>query len=306
MKNLVGICSYLLINFWFQRIQANQAAIQAILMNRIGDLSFSLGLFSLFLIFQSLDYAIIFSLSSLVITEYLTLIGILLLIGAIAKSAQLGLHNWLPNAMEGPTPVSALLHAATMVTAGVFLLLRASPLLEYSNTILLITTWLGALTALFGATSALFQNDLKRVIAFSTASQLGYMVMAIGLSNYNCSIFHLVNHAFFKALLFLAAGSVIHSMNNEQDMRKMGFLINYLPFTYTSILIGSLSLMALPFLTGFYSKDFILEIALKYYLFQGNFSYILGTLTALLTAFYSIRLIILTFFFILIVQLIII
>ena len=186
-----------------------------------------------------------------------------------------------------PTPVSALIHAATMVTAGVYLLLRSSPILEYGSTPLILITWVGALTAFFAATTGLLQNDLKRVIAYSTCSQLGYMVFACGLSNYSIGIFHLVNHAFFKALLFLSAGAVIHALNDEQDMRKMGGLVNLLPFTYTMILIGSLSLMALPFLTGFYSKDLILEVAFGQYLFTGNVAYWLGTISAVFTAFYS-------------------
>lgn len=291
----VGICSYLLINFWFRRVQANKAAIKALVMNRIGDWGMSVAMFALIAMTGDLDLTTVFSLAPLMEDNKLSLIAILLLIAAMAKSAQLVLHTWLPDAMEGPTPVSALIHAATMVTAGVYLLLRASPLLEYSSTPLLVITWIGALTAFFGASSALLQNDLKRVIAYSTCSQLGYLVMSVGLSNYSTSLFHLVNHAYFKALLFLSAGAVIHAMNDEQDMRKMGGLVQLLPFTYTNILIGSLSLMALPFLTGFYSKDFILEVAYGRYLFTGGIAYWLGTLTAIITAFYSFRLIALTF-----------
>jgi NADH-ubiquinone oxidoreductase chain 5 len=215
----------------------------------------------------------------------LNLIGFLLFIGAVGKSAQLGLHTWLPDAMEGPTPVSALIHAATMVTAGVFLITRCSPLLEYATTALVIITFVGAMTCFFAATVGLLQNDLKRVIAYSTCSQLGYMIFACGLSNYSVGIFHLANHAFFKALLFLGAGSVIHAVSDEQDMRKMGGLKNLLPFTYSMMLIGSLSLMGLPFLTGFYSKDVILEIAYAKYSTAGHFAYVLGCVGAF---FYSI------------------
>ena len=189
----------------------------------------------------------------------LTCICILLFIGAVGKSAQLGLHTWLPDAMEGPTPVSALIHAATMVTAGIFLIIRCSPIFEYSENALSIVTFVGALTAFFAASIGVFQNDLKKVIAYSTCSQLGYMVFICGLSGYNIAMFHLFNHAFFKALLFLSAGSIIHAVADEQDMRKMGGLLNLLPFTYSMMLIGSLSLMGFPFLTGFYSKDLILE-----------------------------------------------
>jgi len=218
-----------------------------------------------------------------------------LFIGAIGKSAQLGLHTWLPDAMEGPTPVSALIHAATMVTAGVFLITRSSPLFEYSATILRIVTVLGACTAFFAATVGLLQNDLKRVIAYSTCSQLGYMVFACGLSNYSVGVFHLVNHAFFKALLFLGAGSIIHAVADEQDMRKMGGLKKLVPFTYSIMVIGSLALIGFPFLTGFYSKDVILEVAYGKYTLYGHFSYVLGAIGAFLTAFYSTRLIYLTF-----------
>ena len=264
-------------------------------MNRVGDWGFSIGLFAIFWVFGNLDYTTVFSLTPFVDEGLITIISICLLIAAMGKSAQIGLHTWLPEAMEGPTPVSALIHAATMVTAGVYLLLRSSPILEYGSTPLILITWVGALTAFFAATTGLLQNDLKRVIAYSTCSQLGYMVFACGLSNYSIGIFHLVNHAFFKALLFLSAGAVIHALNDEQDMRKMGGLVNLLPFTYTMILIGSLSLMALPFLTGFYSKDLILEAAFGQYLFTGNIAFWLGTISAVFTAFYSLRLLALTF-----------
>ena len=260
----------------------------------------------LFFVFNTLDFSTIFATSSFFFSveillfnyqfDALTVISIFFLLGAVGKSAQLGLHTWLPDAMEGPTPVSALIHAATMVTAGVFLLIRSSPLLEYAPTALIVITIMGALTAFFAATTGVVQNDLKRVIAYSTCSQLGYMVFACGLSAYSVSIFHLMNHAFFKALLFLSAGSVIHALSDEQDMRKMGGLVNLLPFTYIMILIGSLALMGIPFLTGFYSKDIILEFAYSKFTFYSNFSYWLGTISAFFTSFYSFRLIYLTFY----------
>ena len=301
----VGLCSYLLINFWFTRIQANKAAIKAMVLNRIGDFGLVLGILIIFVKFKSVDYATVFALVPLFANETFTflnvtfklidIIGFLLLIGAIGKSAQLGLHTWLPDAMEGPTPVSALIHAATMVTAGVFLISRSSPLFEYTPSVLKIITVLGACTAFFAATVGLLQNDLKRVIAYSTCSQLGYMVFACGLSNYSVGVFHLVNHAFFKALLFLGAGSVIHAVADEQDMRKMGGLKTLVPFTYSMMVIGSLALIGFPFLTGFYSKDVILEVAYGKYSTEGHFSYVLGSIGAFLTAFYSTRLVHLTF-----------
>ena len=264
----VGLCSYLLINFWFARLQANKAAIKAMLVNRVGDFGLALGIFAIFLTFKSIDYATVFAAAPTVIgqtttffnfeVDTLNLICLLLFVGAVGKSAQIGLHTWLPDAMEGPTPVSALIHAATMVTAGVFLLARCSPLFEYAPTALVVVTIMGAMTAFFAGTTGLLQNDLKRVIAYSTCSQLGYMVFACGLSGYSIGVFHLANHAFFKALLFLSAGSVIHAMGDEQDMRKMGGLVRVLPYTYAMFFIGSLALMGFPFLTGFYSKDVIL------------------------------------------------
>nr|YP_010041404.1 NADH dehydrogenase subunit 5 [Pisolithus tinctorius]QPA36182.1 NADH dehydrogenase subunit 5 [Pisolithus tinctorius] len=291
----IGVVSYLLINFYYTRIQANKAAILALTMNRVGDMGLSIGFFALFAFFGSLDYSTIFSLASYMNETALTIISLLLLMGAMAKSAQIPLHSWLPGSMEAPTPVSALLHAATLVTAGLYLLVRSSPILEYSPTALLIITLIGSTTAFFAATCGLVQNDLKRIIAFSTISQLGYMVMAVGLSQYNVALMHVVNHAFFKALLFLGAGAVIHSFADEQDIRKMGGLIKFLPFTYTTMLIGSLSLLATPWLTGFYSKDLIIELAFGQYAFSGIYAYILGSLTAGLTAFYSFRLISLVF-----------
>lgn len=302
----VGVSSYLLINFWFTRIQANKAAIKAMLINRIGDFFILLGIFSMYSLFNTLNYEIIFSLIPLVSNEklfiggfyyfnYIDLICIFLFIGAMGKSAQIGLHTWLPDAMEGPTPVSALIHAATMVTAGVFLVTRCSYFFEYSFIGSSFVTLIGAMTAFFGATTGLFQNDMKRVIAYSTCSQLGYMIFACGLSSYEVGMFHLYNHAFFKALLFLGAGSVIHAVSDEQDMRKMGGLKNILPFTYAIMLIGSLALIGFPFLTGFYSKDIILEVGTSTYTTVGQFSYILGILAAFCTAFYSTRLLYLVF-----------
>ena len=291
----IGIVSYLLINFWFTRLQANKAAILALTMNRVGDMGLSIGFFAIFALFGSIDYATVFSLGSYMNETAITIIGLLLLSGAMAKSSQIPLHSWLPGSMEGPTPVSALIHAATLVTAGLYLLVRSSPILEYSSTALLVITLVGASTAFFAATCGLVQNDLKRIIAFSTISQLGYMVMAVGLSQYNVALMHVVNHAFFKALLFLGAGAVIHSFADQQDIRKMGGLINFLPFTYTAMLVGSLSLLATPWLTGFYSKDLIIELAFAQYSFSGTYAFILGSLTAGLTAFYSFRLISLVF-----------
>jgi NADH-ubiquinone oxidoreductase chain 5 len=301
----VGLCSYLLINFWFIRIQANKAAIKAMLMNRIGDFSLIIGIIIIFIYYKSVDYASVAVLTPFLKTDVinflnlnvslLTAIGVFLFIGAVGKSAQLGLHTWLPDAMEGPTPVSALIHAATMVTAGVFLLARSSFIYEYSYNVLGYIAIVGALTAFCASTIGLVQNDLKRVIAYSTCSQLGYMVFACGLSNYSTGIFHLSNHAFFKALLFLSAGSIIHAVNDEQDMRKMGGLKNLLPFTYSMVVIGSLALIGFPFLTGFYSKDLILELAFSKFSSFGYFSYFLGTFGAFLTAFYSTRLLCLTF-----------
>jgi NADH-ubiquinone oxidoreductase chain 5 len=301
----VGLCSYLLINFWFIRIQANKAAIKAMILNRIGDFSLLIGIMILFINFKSLDYSTVcvmssfFQNKSIILFNFeihmLTAVGFFLFVGAIGKSAQLGLHTWLPDAMEGPTPVSALIHAATMVTAGVFLLARSSFIYEFIPDVLNVIVVIGALTAFFASTTGLLQNDLKRVIAYSTCSQLGYMVFACGLSNYPVGIFHLMNHAFFKALLFLAAGSVIHAVNDEQDMRKMGGLKKLVPFTYSMIVVGSLALTGFPFLSGFYSKDLILEVAFGSYSVLGYFSYSLGTLGAFFTAFYSTRLAYLTF-----------
>lgn len=301
----VGLCSYLLINFWFTRIQANKAAIKAILVNRVGDFGLALGIFTVFISFDSIDYSVVFACAPALkgqtfyfggfYFDTLNLIGVLLFVGAVGKSAQLGLHTWLPDAIEGPTPVSALIHAATIVTAGVFLLGRCSPLFEYAQGALYIVSIVGGITAFFAATTGLVQNDLKRVIAYSTCSQLGYIIFACGCSQYSVGVFHLANHAFFKALLFLGAGSVIHGLCDEQDIRKIGGLRRLLPFTYAIITVGSFSLMGLPFLTGFYSKDAILEVAYAKYSYSGHFAYILGSCGAFFTAFYSIRLVYLCF-----------
>jgi len=301
----IGLASYLLINFWFTRIQANKAAIKAMILNRIGDFCLVMGILLIFVHFKAVDYATIAVLSPFfknhtinflnLDLSLLTTVGIFLFLGAVGKSAQLGLHTWLGDAMEGPTPVSSLIHAATLVTAGVFLISRTSFIFEQTNNVLDFIAILGALTSFVASTTGLVQNDLKRVIAYSTCSQLGYMIFACGLSNYSVGIFHLSNHAFFKALLFLSAGSVIHGVNDEQDMRKLGGLKKLLPFTYSMMIIGSLALIGFPFLTGFYSKDLILESAYGKYTLVGYFSYFLGTLGAFLTAFYSTRLLYLVF-----------
>lgn len=290
----VGLCSYLLINFWFTRIQANKSAIKAMVINKIGDMGLLLGIILLWLISGSIEYSEIFLyFSNNNFSNLLDLSGFLILIGVIGKSAQIGLHMWLPDAMEGPTPVSALIHAATMVTAGVFLIIRLSPIFEKMQLILIIIILIGSLTAFFSATIGLAQNDIKKVIAYSTCSQLGYMIMICGFSYYHVSLFHLINHGFFKALLFLSAGSIIHAFSNEQDLRKMGGLKNFIPLTFIFIIIGSLSLMGLPFLSGFYSKDLILELIID----NNNliFSLWLGISAAFLTALYSFRLIYFTF-----------
>ena len=301
----VGLCSYLLINFWFTRIQANKSAIKARIINRVGDFGLSIAIFTIYATFGSVDYSVIFSLAPAIVEidviffnfsiNLLDFICFFLFIGAVGKSAQVGLHTWLPDAIEGPTPVSALIHAATRVTAGVFLICRCSPLLEYAPNISFYITILGGITAFLAATTGLLQNDLKRVIAYSTCSQLGYRVFAAGLSGYSVSIFHLANHAFFKALLFLGAGSVIHARSDEQDRRKIGGLLKLLPLTYAAIVVGSLALRGFPFLTGFYSKDVILELAYGSFSVEGRFVHTLGSFAAFFTAYYSIRLLSFTF-----------
>jgi proton-translocating NADH-quinone oxidoreductase chain L len=299
----VGLCSYLLINFWFTRKQANKSALKAMVANRVGDIGLMLAFCLIYWKYKSLDFSVFFLLTPFYQEipfwfgfTYLEVVGFFLVLGAIGKSAQLGLHIWLPDAMEGPTPVSALIHAATMVTAGVFLVVRCSNFFEYVPSVLALIAFLGGLTALFAASTGFFQNDLKKVIAYSTCSQLGYMFLACGVSAYDGAMFHLFTHAFFKALLFLGAGGVIHSFLDEQDLRKMGGLSHLLPFTYTAILVGSISLMGLPFLSGFYSKEWILELVASrssdpFYLFL----YGLGVLSAMLTSIYSVRLIYLAF-----------
>nr|YP_009945102.1 NADH dehydrogenase subunit 5 [Monilinia laxa]QOE17466.1 NADH dehydrogenase subunit 5 [Monilinia laxa]QYB19887.1 NADH dehydrogenase subunit 5 [Monilinia laxa]QYB19972.1 NADH dehydrogenase subunit 5 [Monilinia laxa]QYB20053.1 NADH dehydrogenase subunit 5 [Monilinia laxa]QYB20149.1 NADH dehydrogenase subunit 5 [Monilinia laxa] len=291
----VGICSYLLVSFWFTRIAANQSSISALLTNRVGDCFLTVGMFAILWSFGNIDYATVFSLAPFVSENIVTIIGICLLIGAMAKSSQVGLHVWLPMAMEGPTPVSALIHAATMVTAGVYLLMRTSPLIEYSSTVLILCLWLGAITTVFSSLIGLFQQDIKKVIAYSTMSQLGMMVIAVGLSSYNLALFHLVNHAFYKALLFLGAGAVIHSVADNQDFRKYGGLRPFLPLTYSVMLIASLSLVAFPFMTGFYSKDFILESAYGQFYFSGTVVYFIATIGAMFTTLYSVKVLYITF-----------
>jgi NADH-ubiquinone oxidoreductase chain 5 len=291
----VGVCSYLLVSFWFTRIAANQSSLSAFLTNRVGDCFLTIGMIVILWSLGSLDYSIVFSLSPYINENLVTIIGICLLIGAMAKSSQVGLHIWLPMAMEGPTPVSALIHAATMVTAGVYLLIRSSPLIEYSSTILLICLWLGAITTVFSSLIGLFQQDIKKIIAYSTMSQLGMMVIAIGLSSYNVALFHLINHAFYKGLLFLGAGAVIHAVADNQDLRKYGGLFSFLPLTYTVILMASLSLAAFPFMTGFYSKDFILESAFGQYEFSSINVYVIAVIGAMFTTLYSVKVIYLTF-----------
>lgn len=306
----VGISSYLLINFWHTRYWANQSALKALIVNRVGDFFLSVGIFLTFYTFKSVEYSLIFPMIPLfsdyffIVLDFkfhaLTFIAIFLFLGAVGKSAQLGLHTWLPDAMEGPTPVSALIHAATMVTAGVFLMVRFSPLLEFTPFILFLMVLCGSITAFFASMIGVFQNDLKKIIAYSTCSQLGYMIFCCGISSYTVSMFHLTNHAFFKALLFLSAGSVIHAISDEQDIRKMGSLVRFLPLTYSVMLIGSLALAGFPFLTGFYSKDFVLELTqvlrnINLDLAYGSFACWLGNLSVFFTAFYSFRLIYLTF-----------
>ena len=302
----VGLCSYLLIGFWYKKESANNAAIKAFIVNRVGDFGLAVGIFLIFFYFGSINFDEVFSsVSSLsqkniiflgVDLNLITLVCIFLFIGAMGKSAQFLLHTWLPDAMEGPTPVSALIHAATMVTAGVFLVVRCSPIYEYSQVALNLVAITGMVTALFAASVALVQNDIKKIIAYSTCSQLGYMFFAAGVGAYHVAMFHLFTHAFFKALLFLGAGSVIHSMNDEQDITKMGGLWKKIPYTTVFMLIGTLALTGFPFLSGFYSKDAIIEFAFYENSKVGNYAGVIGILTALLTAIYSWRLFFKTFF----------
>ncbi len=297
----VGLASYLLIGYWYEKESACAAAMKAFIVNRVGDLFFMLGLCLTFWVFGSIEFSEIFG----AIDQHkdarfgglpaYEVICILLFLGACGKSAQLGLHTWLPDAMEGPTPVSALIHAATMVTAGVFLVARMSPVFEYAPIALAIVTVVGASTALFAATIGCVQNDIKRIIAYSTCSQLGYMFFAAGVGAYQGAIFHLFTHAFFKALLFLSAGSVIHAMSDEQDIRKMGGIWKKIPVTYAVMWIGSLALAGVPYFAGYYSKDFVLEAAYAAHSGVGMYAFLCGLLAAFLTAFYSWRLLILTF-----------
>lgn len=291
----VGVCSYLLVSFWFTRIAANQSSLSAFFTNRVGDCVLTVGMFAILWSFGNVDYTTVFSLSPFYSESVIFFVGVCLLIGAMAKSSQVGLHVWLPMAMEGPTPVSALIHAATMVTAGVYLLMRASPLIEYSSTVLLLCLWVGAITTVFSSLIGLFQQDIKKVIAYSTMSQLGMMVIAIGLSSYTIALFHLINHAFYKGLLFLCAGAVIHAVADNQDFRKYGGLVSYLPLTYSLMLTASLSLVAFPFMTGFYSKDFILESAYGQYKLSSIIVYFIATIGAMFTTLYSVKVLYLTF-----------
>tara|TARA_B100000941_G_scaffold284450_1_gene255221 strand:- start:36 stop:1607 length:1572 start_codon:yes stop_codon:yes gene_type:complete len=301
----VGLCSYLLIGFWYKKNSANSAAIKAFIVNRVGDFGFALGIFLIFYSFNTLNYVEVFNAVPNNLNNDIEFLGlkinsinlicILLFIGSMGKSAQIFLHTWLPDAMEGPTPVSALIHAATMVTAGVFLVVRCSPIFEYSQLALNIVTIVGITTAFYAATVALVQNDIKKIIAYSTCSQLGYMFFAAGVGAYNVAMFHLFTHAFFKALLFLGSGSVIHSFNNEQNINNMGGVWKKLPYTWALMIIGTLALTGFPLLSGFYSKDAIIEFA---YLKGTNLGYLaatFGILTAFLTAVYSWRLIFKTF-----------
>jgi NADH-quinone oxidoreductase subunit L len=301
----VGLCSYLLIGFWYDRSTADAAAIKAFIVNRIGDFGFALGIFTVFVIFGSLNFDTVFAAVPHHVNttidflgwrvSALTLACILLFVGAMGKSAQIGLHTWLPDAMEGPTPVSALIHAATMVTAGVFMVVRLSPLFEYAPEALAVIGVVGGTTAIFAASIGMAQNDIKRVIAYSTCSQLGYMFFAAAVSAYGAAMFQLFTHAFFKALLFLGAGSVIHAMAGEQDMRRMGGLWRKIPITYAVMWVGSLSLSGIPPFSGYYSKDTILYASWVAGTAVGRYAYCLGTLAAFMTAFYSFRLLFMTF-----------
>ncbi len=301
----VGLASYLLIGFWNQKHSANAAAQKAFVVNRVGDFGLALGIMAIFVVFGTISFDQIFEMAphkaDMVFNFWgmeahaLTVIGLLLFMGAVGKSAQLGLHTWLPDAMEGPTPVSALIHAATMVTAGVFLVARMSPLFEYAPDALVVVTVFGALTAFVAATIGLTQFDIKRVIAYSTMSQLGYMFFALGVSAYGAAMFHLMTHAFFKALLFLGAGSVIHAMSDEQDMRKMGGIYKKIPVTYTLMWIGSLALAGIPPFAGYFSKDIVLEAAWADHTWFGDFAFWMGIAAAFMTAFYTWRLLFMTF-----------
>jgi NADH-quinone oxidoreductase subunit L len=301
----VGLCSYFLIGFWFKKESANRAAIKAFVVNRVGDFGFALGIFLIFYLFGTVNYSEVFELIPTINEKSLVFLGIninaidliclLLFVGAMGKSAQILLHTWLPDAMEGPTPVSALIHAATMVTAGVFLVVRCSPIYEYSELALNIITIVGMTTAFYAATVALVQTDIKKIIAYSTCSQLGYMFFAAGVGAYNVAMFHLFTHAFFKALLFLGSGSVIHAFKDEQNINNMGGVWKKLPYTYGLMIIGTLALTGFPFLSGFYSKDAIIEFAYLRGNTTGYYAAGIGIFTAFLTSIYSWRLIFKTF-----------
>ncbi len=301
----VGLCSYLLIGFWYKKASANNAAMKAFIVNRVGDFGFAIGIFLIFFFYGTLNYNEVFKLTPSLIDKeiiflgmqlnLITLICLMLFIGAMGKSAQFLLHTWLPDAMEGPTPVSALIHAATMVTAGVFLVIRCSPIFEYSQVALNFVALVGMTTAIFAATVALVQNDIKKIIAYSTCSQLGYMFFAAGVGAYHIALFHLFTHAFFKALLFLGSGCVIHSFNDEQDIRQMGGVWKKIPYTYVLMIIGTLALTGFPFLSGFYSKDAIIEFSYSEGTRIGYLASAVGIFTAFLTSIYSWRLIFKTF-----------
>ena len=301
----VGLCSYLLIGFWYKKEKANNAAIKAFIVNRIGDFGLAIAIFLIFLFFGTINFEEVFQATSQFAekkitffgneSNLITLICVFLFIGAMGKSAQFLLHTWLPDAMEGPTPVSALIHAATMVTAGVFLVVRCSPIFEYSQIALNLVTVIGMITAIFAASVALVQNDIKKIVAYSTCSQLGYMFFAAGIGAYHVAMFHLFTHAFFKALLFLGAGSVIHAFKDEQDIRNMGGVRKKLPYTYVFMLLGTLALTGFPFLSGFYSKDAIIEFAYLKNSSMGNYAATIGIITAFLTSIYSWRLFFKTF-----------
>ena len=301
----VGLCSYFLIGFWFKKESANAAAIKAFVVNRVGDFGFALGIFLIFYLFDTVNYSEVFQQIPKIVDRNLLFLGFevkaidlvcfLLFIGAMGKSAQILLHTWLPDAMEGPTPVSALIHAATMVTAGVFLVVRCSPIYEYSPLILNLITIVGMITAFFAATVALVQTDIKKIIAYSTCSQLGYMFIAAGVGAYNVAMFHLFTHAFFKALLFLGSGSIIHAFNDEQNINNMGGVWKKLPYTYALMIIGTLALTGFPFLSGFYSKDAIIEFAYLKGNTIGYYAAGIGIVTAFITSIYSWRLIFKTF-----------
>ncbi len=303
----VGLCSFLLITFWYSRIPAIKAGLKALIINRIGDLLLLFAFIFISYFCKTLNYQILSSIIfyfqnyNIIIFNYefhlISIICFFLLLGAVGKSAQIGLHTWLPDAMEGPTPVSALIHAATMVTAGIFLIIKCSFLFEYSNFILLLIMFIGGLTALMASTIGLVQNDIKKIIAYSTCSQLGLMLLICGLSCYTISLFHLLTHACFKALLSLIAGTIIHQLQDEQDIRKYGNLCYFLPFLNIILIIASFSLMGFPFLAGFYSKDLLIENIFNYKFFFHNFFFFLISIITLLSSMYSVRLIIKTFFF---------